>query len=812
MASFFHRGDHALVVFSAELTCEAATELADIFDILVGHYFYRRVDVAVSSSGGLHAALEYYLRTLERWRAQGVQFRGHVISQAASAGALMVSLSDERVAEPEARLLYHFTRVPPPSMITADNCEAIQADLSSLDDAMIGRLADRALAAPRPIGPVRAESSDRPVLERLLGPDGLGEVKRPHRVRPLVRALHRRITAAVRAGDRPALMRFYHALFAMDWWISPHLARVLRLVDSVGAPDRPAAVPIAGPPGLTIPEWCGLFPPAGQISREVLLRHFWLLGGTGAGKTLSGVLPVVMACACAPRDVLGAVLVIDPKRELGPIVGWLATDRLDAILSADLVIDLMALPAWSLDDDLAAGRWQRAALRILLRAVSFVPTMAPRVLVDYRGSNANDEFFEREGTSLLVTVLGFILMVTRPDAPAPEDWLADDTGACAWLHQLLERAKGSDGASGPNVLALAAWVLDGPLTALPLDTPSAGASVSLPLPSDNPWVLSASSSVPDPEWLFARVARRALAVWGAEPGEARDLLARVVDYWLPMTDIDRQYAGVLATARSACAEFADPAVAATLYFGCEPGYAAARDAGMVRDFSQAVGRDGGGRVMVFQPALTGGGPLVAKALKASYFEAVRNDPDRVAGASDVPLVGYVTDECHRFVTSDLVHGEQSFLDTCRSFSAFCVLACQSISSVEHALSHGGGSRARDSAAVSVLWNNTGSKLFFRSTDPVTVGRVADLSPYRPGLTSVTRVRPLSTLAPGECYAALADGRFERRQLDPLAPPVAPGRPVPERTSRRSRTRRHPEHQSPGAVLRAERRAMQEPRH
>ena len=32
-----------------------------------------------------------------------------------------------------------------------------------------------------------------------------------------------------------------------------------------------------------------------------------------------------------------------------------------------------------------------------------------------------------------------------------------------------------------------------------------------------------------------------------------------------------------------------------------------------------------------------------------------------------------------------------------------------------------------------------------------------------------RIRPLSTLAPGECYAALADGRFERRQLEPVLP-------------------------------------------
>ena len=372
---------------------------------------------------------------------------------------------------------------------------------------------------------------------------------------------------------------------------------------------------------------------------------------------------------------------------------------------------------------------------------------------------------------------------------------------------------------GRTPLALAAWVLDGPLTRLPSDKPSlvtcglgGGPLTGSP---DEPYVFSLGSSAPDPEWLFARVARRARAVWGAEPGEARDLLGRVIDYWLPMVAIDRQYAGVLATARGACAEFADPAVATTLYFGCEPGYAAAREAGTVRDFAKAVSRDGGGRVMVFQPALTGGDTLVARVLKASFFEAVLNDPDRVAGAPDVPFAGYVADECHRFATSDRVHGEQSFLDACRSFSAFCVLACQSVSSIEHALSHAGGSAARDSSAVSVLWNNTGSKFFFRSTDPGTAQRVADLSPCHPGLADVTRVRPLSTLAPGECYAALADSRFERQQLAPFTVPVA-GLTLSQRAPRTKRARGagdgRPVRRSPDIVFRADRRAMKKPRH
>ena len=57
------------------------------------------------------------------------------------------------------------------------------------------------------------------------------------------------------------------------------------------------------------------------------------------------------------------------------------------------------------------------------------------------------------------------------------------------------------------------------------------------------------------------------------------------------------------------------------------------------------------------------------ALKASFFEAVLAEPARVRAEPDLPLVGYVADEFHRFVTSDAVHGEQSFLDTCRSHGA-----------------------------------------------------------------------------------------------------------------------------------------------
>ena len=173
-------------------------------------------------------------------------------------------------------------------------------------------------------------------------------------------------------------------------------------------------------------------------------------------------------------------------------------------------------------------------------------------------------------------------------------------------------------------------------------------------------------------------------------------------------------------------------------------------------------------------------------LKALFFEAVLADPDRLAGRADMPLAAYVADEFHRYATSDPLHGEQGFLDTCRSFGAFCALACQSVASVEHAFACGAGNGVQDRAAVDILWTNCAGKLFFRSTDPKTAGRVDDLSPYRPGLAGVTRVRPLSTLAPGECYAAMADGRFERRQLAPFAAAAPERAPSPRKRGLRAR--------------------------
>ena len=749
--SFAHANDRAVVSLNGPLDWEAAFALVDTLDTMVETYFYTTVELVVSSPGGDTQALNYCLARLDRLKGERVRLRTRALSFAASAGAILVSSGEERIVEPGALLAWHGAQLRGEHEVDARATAALSTALTAADDRMLDRLVSGALAtsgAVRP--PHRGEPSDRRVLELLAEAlRGRGETKSPRKVRTLARAVGRVVDRAVLDADRKALASVYRRLFELDATVSAHLAVTLRLVDRVGgARTQETARP--GAEGLTVPEWRVLYPPDGRVAREALTRHMLVLGETGSGKTASCILPVVAAMAAAPRERLGAALIIDPKRELAEVLRVMAPERLHHVTVDRAVLKVMAGPRWSLDEDLAESRWLSAARRILCRVASFCPGTPARTLLDHEVTNANTEFFDREGTSLAMTLLGFILMVLDERTPEPQNWLQDDVEAFTWVDDLIGRARG-----GPNALALLAWVLDGPLMTPPS---SRGGGIVVPLAGGTP------QEAPPPEWLLTRIARAALERLCPEPGEGRDLCGRIIDYWTPMVDADRQYAGVRATAAGVCSDFASPAVARALYFGCEPGYEAAREAGFDLDFARLAAPDAPGTMVLFQPARDGQDALVAIALKAVFFEAVLDDPDRARGGAHLPLVGYVADEFHRFVTSDPLHGEQSFLDTCRSFSAFCVLACQSIASIHHALAHGGGNASQNGAAVDILCTNTATKFAFRSTDPEVADRVAELSPHRPGLPGVVRVRPVSTLAPGECYASLADGRFERRQL------------------------------------------------
>ena len=338
--------------------------------------------------------------------------------------------------------------------------------------------------------------------------------------------------------------------------------------------------------------------------------------------------------------------------------------------------------------------------------------------------DANNEFFDREGVALLLDVLAFLLLLLDARTPPPEEWLGDDPFAPPrlWVESFLERARGGAGERGPNVVALAAWALAGPLVAV------------CPNPSES--------------CLFGDIATAALAAWEPEPGEALDLLVRACTYWPCSAAIDRQHAGVVGVARGVCDELASPAIARAIYFGVEPGYVVGADASSTVDFERLVACDAGGSpepaILVYQPSRDGADALIAAALKAVFFEAVLDNPDRQRGGPDLPMVAYVADEAHRFVPT---HGDQSFFEFSRSHAAFCVLASPSIASFEHALVQRGGTQTQNATSVSMLWVNTANKLFFRSSDVRTADRLDALCPRVPGLATLTRVRPVIEACP-----------------------------------------------------------------
>ena len=243
-----------------------------------------------------------------------------------------------------------------------------------------------------------------------------------------------------------------------------------------------------------------------------------------------------------------------------------------------------------------------------------------------------------------------------------------------------------------------------------------------------------------------------------------------------------QYAGCQGAAASIMYEFSRPGIERAVFFGCEPCVTArARQPhgesredepdGAPRstflDFREAVSDRGSspGVMFVYQPSRHGHDELIAKACKTLFFEAVLDSAERREAEHTMPLVGYVADEFQRFITADPAHGEQSFLDVCRSHGAFAVLACQSVASLRYALCELERDASKRDSAIDIICNNTGTKMFFRTTDEETSRRARTISPILSDGTSLLASRPLSTLRTGECYASLPDGRFERTQLD-----------------------------------------------
>ena len=422
-----HCGDHAAVSLSGELTVEAVSKLVNLVDVLIDNYFYRRVDLAISSPGGSTHAADPFLAALGRWRARGVVLCTQVHASASSMAAFFFSLGDLRVVDPNARLLFHGARILEAKDITVRDTVGMYTTLRALDRRHVKLLAGRALRTSVP-RPAVADSADRAVVAALVRALSLEDGGRAsHKAR--VRALARYVDAALRSRDRGALKALYRLVLREEASLSPRLACTLALADLVLEPS-PAGVRGAAPgdacaPALVVPEWRCLYPPHGAVPRAALTRHVLALGETGSGKTASAILPVLAAMARAPHRDVGGGLVIDPKCELAPVLRALVGDALLHLDACDLVLDIMDTPSWRIDEDVAAKRWATVATSIMLRMRGFSPASPLRVLGPHEPGSSNSDFFDREGCSLLRDVLAFVLMLLDPDAPPVSEWLSN---------------------------------------------------------------------------------------------------------------------------------------------------------------------------------------------------------------------------------------------------------------------------------------------------------------------------------------------------------------------------------------------------
>ena len=138
---FIHHPDRAVVRLAGELSVDAVEELVDTVDMLRRVYFYSLIEIRIGSRGGTSAALGAYCDALARWRDAGVRVRTRAVTVAESAAAIVLSLGDERIAEPRAQVLYHNFRVVEPGSLTADGSASVCARLSRLPAPPASRVA-----------------------------------------------------------------------------------------------------------------------------------------------------------------------------------------------------------------------------------------------------------------------------------------------------------------------------------------------------------------------------------------------------------------------------------------------------------------------------------------------------------------------------------------------------------------------------------------------------------------------------------------------------------------------------------------------
>ncbi len=775
---------HASIPLQGEINSETIERCVSDMKELITRYSYSRIEVAISSPGGRADSMLYFIDAMDSWRGLAtIDTRGR--THAASAAAIILSLGNRRIAEHTTQLCYHSCRIHTSegAVLTAPGAKYLGNRLQYQDEKMAERLAERAVQIPKRAW-IDYLESERQVAFHSSGLDEqkfcarLFDMRKDRRDEPSQDGEWKLSTLMIKLlkdeeFSTSKLAEIYRNLFDLDVSIPPVAAKMLGLIDAVGKEDAAFAresengVPeientVVGDErsfvkkvldaggALPVWEWRELYPDG--MPYDQLRCHVLIQGETGSGKSKSGVLPILKAVLKTSendgeRPGVGAVLVIDPKREFGPCLqreqdrGNVKVRNLvdhECEAGERFRLNLMANESSALSDRSDENRYLSEARNVLTKVASIVPDHAAassllgKSTLRSAGVNA---YWDNQGTSLSLVYLALAMMWL--------DCVRDSTdrdafsGACPDPLREVADDFVLDVKKRKNIIFLAYSLLSS------LEKKNLFCELGRLLDKDE----------------FGNVLRKHVGV-GAIKAWKREYQT----FKNPAGGDKRLWYSTLSCAQESLGVFSEPALSETLYFGCEPiidGDRAYLDLQAVVSADKSVPE-----ILRYCPDLKRGqGALVGKALKASFFNAVLMDPDRSDPntSDELPLVGYVADECHRFITADAMHGEQSYLDTCRSFGGFCVLACQSTESLKHALSQI-EAPAQIESAVSILTQNTATKLYFRSTDTGYLENLKRLLP--PGRWgSMLDRRPLFTLDRGECMAVLQDGRVRRTRLD-----------------------------------------------
>ena len=512
----------------------------------------------------------------------------------------------------------------------------------------------------------------------------------------------------------------------------------------------------------TIPEWESI--QMGSMSDTELYRHFMFLGETGSGKTVSGIQPLCRLAFSSQKELQSAGLVIDPKSEIGDYIasflGGQAEKRMIRIKS-----DKPSPVLWQFENISIEGRNGKSLMEeIMIFADSY----------NGQKESTRDRFWVDNSSQIISEIISIdVALFNHTNGLGIQNidrfWfnfyaclemcsaesgteksqilitaLNDRRFPSCLLTCLMKNTSGCDEPDYPgkvvyrkeNYLSHIAKLMD--------VSTYMGAGF---LKSGNVSLTETSGSrAYNNFWAFFIVYLEAYTIDGTH------LLADQTSCFRQFTCMeDGTYSSIMSVFSSLINEFIDKEFFSKVSINPFEG------PDEILSSKQVIEN---GQIVVYEPGLvTSVTACVGKVLKAGFFKALLvseriNNPE-------VRSFFYICDEFHRFITHDEQSGEQSLLDRCRAYRVCCALATQSISSLRYAFAGEKGNQA-----INILIANTGTKFFFRSTDPGTTSMLMDLipEPYGKERPHVVRVRPPATLQPGECYYVLVNGRVGRGQV------------------------------------------------